>query len=64
MFMLNIGKTHSWAKKKCRLQRQTCWKMVTLTPREGLRWLRRDTRPQSRHATELGNPVAARDRGK
>ncbi|KAJ0461927.1 hypothetical protein HanOQP8_Chr16g0632481 [Helianthus annuus] len=37
--------------------------MVTLTPREGLRWLRRDTRPQSRHATELGNPVAARDRG-
>ncbi|KAJ0560987.1 hypothetical protein HanHA300_Chr06g0217691 [Helianthus annuus] len=61
--MLNIGKTHSWA-KKCRLQKQTCWKMVTLAPREGPRWLGRDTRLQSQHATELGNPVAAHDRGK
>ncbi|KAM0011683.1 hypothetical protein Hdeb2414_s0060g00761341 [Helianthus debilis subsp. tardiflorus] len=63
MFMLNIGKTHSWA-KKYRLQKQTCWKMVTLVPCEGPRWLGRDTRPRSRHATELGNPVATRDSGK
>ncbi|KAJ0780707.1 hypothetical protein HanPI659440_Chr06g0240801 [Helianthus annuus] len=27
------------ARKDARLQKQTCWKMVTLAPREGPRWM-------------------------